>query len=97
MAAGEPVAAPQHDGERVAGATRRGRIDLLQIDNWGWQARIGMFIVSSEAVAEAGGCAMSPPAVSVHADRVAARPPWARGRADTVRRARGRGREGRDG
>src|SRR3546814_20297528 len=87
MGDGEPGAAPQHDGERVAGATRRGRIDLLQIDNWGWQARIGMFIVSREAVPEAEWWAMSPPAVSVHAARVAARAPWARRRDDQTGRA----------
>jgi maleate isomerase len=55
---------------------------LLQIDNWGWQARIGMFIVGSEAVPEAEWWAMLPPGVSVHAARVTARAPWARWRAD---------------
>ncbi len=51
-------------------------------DNWGWQARIGMFIVASEAVPEAEWWAMLPPHVSVHAARVTARAPWARWRTD---------------
>lgn len=55
---------------------------MLQIDNWGWQARIGMFIVGSEAVPEAEWWAMLPPNVSVHAARVTARAPWAPWRAD---------------
>lgn len=46
-------------------------------DNWGWKARIGMFIVSSEAVPEAEWWAMMPPHVSVHAARVTAPAPWA--------------------
>lgn len=46
-------------------------------DNWGWQARIGMFIVGVEAVPEAEWWAMAPPHVSVHAARVTARAPWA--------------------
>ncbi|WP_420402784.1 maleate cis-trans isomerase family protein [Nisaea sp.] len=46
-------------------------------DNWGWKARFGMFIVSSEAVPEAEWWAMLPPDVSVHAARVAAPAPWA--------------------
>jgi len=55
---------------------------MTQKDNWGWQARIGMFIVSSEAVPEAEWWAMLPPNVSVHAARVTARAPWARWRDD---------------
>jgi len=51
-------------------------------DNWGWQARIGMFIVGSEAVPEAEWWAMLPPNVTVHAARVTARAPWARWRQD---------------
>ncbi len=51
-------------------------------DNWGWQARIGMFIVGNEAVPEAEWWAMVPPHVSVHAARVTARAPWARWRDD---------------
>ena len=51
---------------------------MSQIDNWGWQARIGMFIVGNEAVPEAEWWAMLPPNVSVHAARVSARAPWAR-------------------
>ena len=47
-------------------------------DNWGWQARIGMFIVGNEAVPEAEWWAMAPPNVSIHAARVTARAPWAR-------------------
>ena len=55
---------------------------MLQVDNWGWQARIGMFIVGSESVPEAEWWAMLPPGVSVHAARVTARAPWARWRPD---------------
>jgi maleate isomerase len=51
-------------------------------DNWGWRARIGMFIVGNEAVPEAEWWAMAPPGVSVHAARVTARAPWARWRDD---------------
>ena len=51
-------------------------------DNWGWLARIGMFIVSSEAVPEAEWYAMAPEGVSVHAARVTASAPWATWRAD---------------
>lgn len=51
-------------------------------DNWGWKARIGMFIVGTEAVPEAEWWAMAPPHVSVHAARVTARAPWAQWRAD---------------
>ncbi|MDX2156297.1 MAG: hypothetical protein SFW09_07285 [Hyphomicrobiaceae bacterium] len=48
-------------------------------DNWGWRARIGMFIVGNEAVPEAEWWAMVPPGsgVSIHAARVTARAPWA--------------------
>jgi maleate isomerase len=51
---------------------------MLRNDNWGWQARIGMFIVGNEAVPEAEWWAMMPSGVSVHAARVTARAPWAR-------------------
>ena len=51
-------------------------------DNWGWRARIGIFIVGNEAVPEAEWWAMAPPGVSVHAARVTARAPWARWRED---------------
>jgi maleate isomerase len=51
-------------------------------DNWGAEARIGMFIVGNECVPEAEWWAMVPPNVSVHAARVTARAPWARWRAD---------------
>jgi len=47
-------------------------------DNWGWQARIGLFIVASEAVPEAEWWAMAPPNVSVHAARIASASPWAK-------------------
>ncbi len=57
-------------------------LTVAQNDNWGWQARIGMFIVGNEAVPEAEWWAMAPPHVSVHAARVTARAPWARWRAD---------------
>ena len=60
------------------GGTRRKRDGMIQRDNWGWQARIGMFIVSSEPVPEAEWWAMMPPGVSVHAARIAAPTPWAR-------------------
>jgi maleate isomerase len=55
---------------------------MTQRDNWGWQARIGMFIVGNEAVPEAEWWAMAPPNVSIHAARVTARAPWAKWRAD---------------
>jgi maleate isomerase len=51
-------------------------------DNWGHRARIGMFIVGSEAVPEAEWYAMVPPGVSVHAARVTASAPWAPWKAD---------------
>ena len=51
---------------------------MARNDNWGWRARIGMFIVGSEAVPEAEWWAMLPPDVSVHAARVTAPAPWAR-------------------
>lgn len=54
-------------------------------DNWGWRARVGVFIVGNEAVPEAEWWAMAPAGVSVHAARVTAPAPWARWR------------EGRDG
>lgn len=53
---------------------------MTQNDNWGRQARIGMFIVGNEAVPEAEWWAMAPQHVSVHAARVTARAPWARWR-----------------
>lgn len=55
---------------------------MTRNDNWGWRARIGMFIVGSEAVPEAEWWAMAPPGVSVHAARVTAKAPWAPWRAD---------------
>ena len=55
---------------------------MLARDNWGWQARIGMFIVGNEAVPEAEWWAMAPQGVSVHAARVTAGAPWARWRED---------------
>ena len=54
----------------------------LQNDNWGAHARVGMFIVGSEAVPEAEWWAMLPPGVSVHAARITAKTPWASWRAD---------------
>ena len=50
---------------------------MTTTDNWGWKARIGMFIVSSEPVPEAEWWAMMPSGVSVHAARVTAPTPWA--------------------
>ena len=58
---------------------------MIQHDNWGWRARIGMFIVSSEAVPEAEWWAMLPPDVSVHAARVTAPTPWASWNGDRSR------------
>jgi maleate isomerase len=57
---------------------------MTQSDNWGWQARIGMFIVGNETVPESEWWAMVPPNVSVHAARVTARAPWARWREDRM-------------
>jgi maleate isomerase len=51
---------------------------MTTADNWGWKARIGIFIVSNEAVPEAEWWAMVPAGVSVHAARVSAPSPWAR-------------------
>ena len=51
---------------------------MKQPDNWGWKARIGMFIVSVEAVPEAEWWAMLPPGVSLHIARVTASTPWAK-------------------
>ena len=62
-------------------AARRGH-GMARRDNWGWQARIGLFIVGNEAVPEAEWWAMAPRDVSVHAARVTAPAPWARWRAD---------------
>jgi maleate isomerase len=50
---------------------------MTENDNWGWRARIGLFIVGNEAVPEAEWWAMAPPGVSVHAARVTAASPWA--------------------
>lgn len=50
----------------------------IAADNWGWQARIGIFIVASEPIPEAEWWAMTPAGVSVHAARVTAPTPWAR-------------------
>lgn len=55
---------------------------MVQNDNWGTRARIGMFIVGNECVPEAEWWAMVLPNVSVHAARVTARAPWARWRTD---------------
>ena len=55
---------------------------MTRNDNWGWRARIGMFIVGNEVVPEAEWWAMVPPGVSVHAARVTASAPWAAWRAD---------------
>lgn len=55
---------------------------MTAADNWGWKARIGIFIVGNEAVPEAEWWAMLPVGVSVHAARVTAPTPWARWAAD---------------
>lgn len=66
------------DRPPIGEAGRRARESAVgQRDNWGWRARIGMFIVGNEAVPEAEWWAMAPPDVSVHAARVTARAPWA--------------------
>ena len=54
---------------------------MTQQDNWGWRARIGLFIVGNEAVPEAEWWAMAPKGVSMHATRVTAPSPWATWRA----------------
>lgn len=51
---------------------------MTAADNWGWRARIGIFIVGVEPVPEAEWWAMSPPGVSIHAARVTSATPWAR-------------------
>ena len=55
---------------------------MTQRDNWGWRARLGIFIVGNEAVPEAEWWAMAPPGVSIHAARVTATSPWAKWKAD---------------
>ena len=55
---------------------------MTSTDNWGWRARIGLFIVGNEAVPEAEWWAMAPAGVSVHAARVTAGAPWVRWRSD---------------
>ncbi|MFK7964057.1 MAG: hypothetical protein AB8C46_08825 [Burkholderiaceae bacterium] len=50
---------------------------VINRDNWGWRARLGLFIVASEAVPEAEWWAMMPDGVSVHTARVNAPAPWA--------------------
>jgi len=50
---------------------------MINQDNWGWRARFGLFIVSSEPVPEAEWWAMMPPGVSLHTSRVDAPAPWA--------------------
>jgi maleate isomerase len=55
---------------------------MMARDNWGWRARVGLFIVGNEAVPEAEWWAMAPSGVSVHAARVTARAPWLRWRED---------------
>ncbi|MGI9523692.1 MAG: maleate cis-trans isomerase family protein [Hyphomicrobiaceae bacterium] len=52
-------------------------MSVMHPDNWGWRARIGMFIVGVEAVPEAEWWAMLPSGVSVHASRISAPTPWA--------------------
>ena len=67
----------------LQGPWENGRLArVTQKDNWGFRARIGLFIVGNEAVPEAEWWAMAPPGVSVHAARVTARAPWATWQAD---------------
>lgn len=51
-------------------------------DNWGHQARFGVFIVGAEPVPEAEWWAMAPPGVSIHAARITSKTPWATWTAD---------------
>ncbi|MFK7941753.1 MAG: hypothetical protein AB8B85_02385 [Paracoccaceae bacterium] len=51
-------------------------------DNWGDNARIGVFIVGAEVVPEAEWWAMAPPGVSIHAARISAPTPWAKWQPD---------------
>ncbi|MDG1207872.1 MAG: hypothetical protein P8Q48_01375 [Paracoccaceae bacterium] len=51
-------------------------------DNWGHQARFGVFIVGAEPVPEAEWWAMVPPGVSIHAARLTSKTPWATWNAD---------------
>ena len=87
-AAAEADAAGARGRQRPRRALRHSRagqpvaLPVTAIDNWGWRARIGLFIVGNEAVPEAEWWAMAPPGVSVHAARVTARAPWARWRED---------------
>jgi maleate isomerase len=67
----------RHSGSKPDPLVHLREVMMGHRDNWGWQARIGMFIVSSEAVPEAEWWAMLPPDVSVHAARVTASTPWA--------------------
>ncbi len=55
---------------------------MTQQDNWGWRARIGLFIVGNEVVPEAEWGAMAPHGVSIHAARVTAKSPWATWKTD---------------
>ena len=54
----------------------------MRPDNWGADARFGVFIVGAEPVPEAEWWAMAPPGVSVHAARITAKTPWATWNAD---------------
>lgn len=51
-------------------------------DNWGHQARFGVFIVGAEPVPEAEWWAMAPSGVSIHAARITSKTPWATWNAD---------------
>ena len=79
-AAGDGASA--HYGTCFGGGSLSEASFVTTNDNWGWRARIGLFIVGNEAVPEAEWWAMAPPGVSVHAARVTARAPWARWRDD---------------
>ena len=54
----------------------------MQRDNWGTEARFGLFIVGAEAVPEAEWWAMAPRGVSIHAARITEPTPWAPWTAD---------------
>lgn len=75
---------PGGDGNRRWTFRRRWRhcLPMTQRDNWGWRARIGLFIVGNEVVPEAEWWAMAPPGVSLHAARVTAKSPWAQWNAE---------------
>ena len=53
-------------------------------DNWGRDARFGIFIVGNEVVPEAEWWAMAPEGTSIHAARILAAAPWASKSGDQI-------------